>query len=1269
MLAAAIAAAAVTSLSVPGGVRAAESFGGSTTEAAAEEGKALEGTEEVTPVTDETEAAGVSSAGTENSSNAATLPKEEREFASEVEPEKEVPQVEPEGKVSPDNESEEDDSDDGSEGDISGEPTVEAKESTAGKKAGAAVLTAAPEPDWTKGGGGIREVTGVISIFHYEAYRYWYSDYGFYGGDEEDWSTFCYGMYMGDKQVGWSYCLDPLLDGRDMDGVYAGEVYEVFAPMFVKAFYYGPSGPGSYVIEGITGTSDYGVNNIVTHVAAAEIYARLGYSQSLAGDGFRDANDSLKELVYRYVNAIEDLPVPDGYYGYVTEKNGRTGEGYRRQNFGFGSYSLLPHVKVRKKSSDSGMSGGNKCYELKDACYWIYTSERDALLRGDAGYVDGGYLVTDADGVSGSVELSPGTYYMIEGTAPAGFRLSDSVYKFTASPGETAVVTAYDSPKYFPANFIIEKKSKGSNGEMINSLEGTKFTVNYYDGYYSSASSLPSKPSDSWVIKVRKDGSSYKAALRDEYLVSGTLYKRGGEAVLPLGTITITETEAAPGYINDGTFGGSKMYIGQIRDVSGSGDIRLVDKQGKKAASNSFEVQDSPVTPGIITKASEQATGTKNAFAGGEVTILDSVSYRNLVIGKEYVIKGRLVDRETGETVRDAKGNEVTAEKKFTADRMDGSIDITFTFNPDDSLAGKTAVVFETLQHGGKDLVVHADLKDQPQYVYFPKIGTKAVNPDTGDHIMHAGEDAKIRDTVSYEKLLPGTEYTLKGTLMVKNTGEPLTVNGEEVTAEKTFTPDNSEGEEELDFNFDASGLAGSELVVFEELYLDTYLVAQHSDLNDEGQTIYLPDGHTMASDPETEEHTMMAGGKVLIRDRIFYENLIPGAEYAVKGRVMLKPDGEEEPQELEAVMTDEEGREAGEQIFTPKEREGSVDVYFAVDSDELRGRSAVIFETVEYISPELETGVLLFAHEDIGDEEQTIHFPDGSTTAKDSDTGSHTAEADKDARILDEVKYINLIPGKTYTVTGTLMDQETGSPVTAGGKPLTVSKEFVPEAADGSVVVEFDLDASLMAGKTVTVFEKVSSCGKDVFVHADLKDKAQSVNFPQIRTSAADLADGDREIASDGIVQIEDTVTYRNLTPGAKYRLSGVLMDKSTGKPAVSGGREITAETVFTAAEKDGKAYVTFSFSSADLKDGEYVVFETLFEKGSETGVEKVVGTHQDLKDRDQTISRKTPAVTPAKKSAGTPTGDSSRPAVWIIICAAAACAAGIIFKRRKNS
>ncbi len=58
-----------------------------------------------------------------------------------------------------------------------------------------------------------------------------------------------------------------------------------------------------------------------------------------------------------------------------------------------------------------------------------------------------------------------------------------------------------------------------------------------------------------------------------------------------------------------------------------------------------------------------------------------------------------------------------------------------------------------------------------------------------------------VIDTVEYKKLVPGKEYTLKGTLHVKVTDEEgnvtekaLEVDGKPVTAETTFTPEKADG-------------------------------------------------------------------------------------------------------------------------------------------------------------------------------------------------------------------------------------------------------------------------------------------------------------------------------------------------------------------------------------------------------------------------------------------------------------------------------------------
>ena len=74
-----------------------------------------------------------------------------------------------------------------------------------------------------------------------------------------------------------------------------------------------------------------------------------------------------------------------------------------------------------------------------------------------------------------------------------------------------------------------------------------------------------------------------------------------------------------------------------------------------------------------------------------------------------------------------------------------------------------------------------------------------------------------IVDTVSYKNLIVGQEYTVKGKLMLKETGEPLRIDGKEVTAETTFVPEEADGSVDMKFTFDASALNKKSVVVFEK--------------------------------------------------------------------------------------------------------------------------------------------------------------------------------------------------------------------------------------------------------------------------------------------------------------------------------------------------------------------------------------------------------------------------------------------------------------------
>ena len=141
-----------------------------------------------------------------------------------------------------------------------------------------------------------------------------------------------------------------------------------------------------------------------------------------------------------------------------------------------------------------------------------------------------------------------------------------------------------------------------------------------------------------------------------------------------------------------------------------------------------------------------------------------------------------------------------------------------------------------------KEVGVHAEIEDDAQTVYLPKIQTEAKDAVTEIDHTEALPKAKIIDTVSYSSLLPGKEYTVTGTLMNKETKEPVLIDGEKVTASTTFTAEKSEGSVEVVFEFDASAIAGTTVVAFESMEYEGVEVAVHADIEDEDQTVYIPD-------------------------------------------------------------------------------------------------------------------------------------------------------------------------------------------------------------------------------------------------------------------------------------------------------------------------------------------------------------------------------------------------------------------------------------------
>ena len=225
---------------------------------------------------------------------------------------------------------------------------------------------------------------------------------------------------------------------------------------------------------------------------------------------------------------------------------------------------------------------------------------------------------------------------------------------------------------------------------------------------------------------------------------------------------------------------------------------------------------------------------------------------------------------------------------------------------------------------------------------------------------------------------------------------------------------------------------------------------------------------------------------------------------------------------------------------------------------------------------------------------------------------------------MVDKVTYVNLIPGKEYTVSGVLMDKETGKPLVVNGKQVTASKKFTPDNAIGAVELEFTFDASALNGKTLVVFETVSREGKTVAVHTDINDAEQTVEIsekPVIGTTATN-GEGGKEIEAAQGQTIVDTVAYANLDTKKTYVVVGILMDKATGEPLLIDGAPVAAQSAqFTPASPNGTVEVTFTVDGSQLGGKDLVVFEGLYEVTASGIADAPVTTHEDINDKGQTV------------------------------------------------
>ena len=837
-----------------------------------------------------------------------------------------------------------------------------------------------------------------------------------------------------------------------------------------------------------------------SHVLLAYAYQESKDEAAYGTDGeFEDwARSELLGTTWKKITANADK-VSTGFTAYCIH----TGEGSQvLMSFKWEKGGL----KLAKEDSEAGaepqgdgkLSGAKFDIVNESGCYAYvggsYYADGEVVRTVTAKWDEsaGAYVAETSDSA-----LPCGTYKVVESSAPTGYNLSSWSKTVKVSSGEVADLTGKPCGDdvirggvQVTKNDLELQASEALGGNAHDTLatgttlSGIEFTITNESEHKVLVEGSWYEPGD--VVKVittawNDDVKAYTAQTSTD--------------CLPYGTYSIQETKTNDSYLL--TDGEARTF--QVRDegkvVTASTDGGSLDfydqvvrndlKLSKKADSDNASL----MVPFVVTNVSTGESHVLVTDRNGQTSTASSWNKHS----------------------NDTNGNDgLMGAESITSDMIDSKAGIWFYLGEDgseaavnDSLGALPYGEYELKElrceaNEGLELVTKKFWVERDstaaEAVWMPiddkdgpKIQTEETDAADGDHYAQAAEEVTLVDTVYYENLkTDGTEYTVTGTLMVKSTGEALLDSeGNAITATETFKPKSVSGEVKLEFTFDASLLAGEDVVAFESLVSDGIEVAAHADIDDEGQTVHFLDIRTTATDA-SDGDKLVTGSEVTVTDEVAYEGLTPGAEYVLTATLYDAETGE-------PVMDGEEllAKEVtGTATFTPEEADGTQAVELAFSAEGLGGHRLVVFESLSL------DGTQVATHEDIDDEGQSVTAVEIGTTLVDAADGDHVIESGK-VKLTDTIEYEGLVPGETYTAHGTLMLKASGMPLEdADGNPVTATAEFTPEKSSGTAEVTFEFDASkIEEGVELVAFEEcLDVSGNVVAVHQDIDDEGQTV-------------------------------------------------------------------------------------------------------------------------------------------------------------------------------
>ena len=866
-------------------------------------------------------------------------------------------------------------------------------------------------------------------------------------------------------------------------------------------------------------------------------------------------------------------------------------------------------VTLTKTSADVKITNGNANYSLEGAVYNVY--EANGMPNHD--YTNDPIVATFTTQKDGHATLSKmlenGDYVTIEQVAPLGYTLDTSVHRFSVD-GKSTDISVVDDPS--AVTLTVTKKDSDTNSSVATgnaSLAGAVYRVSYLQDGSEVHRDITTNSSGRAVLKGIPIGQ-----IKVQEISSPLGYKLDPTVhiynVAPH-EVTSAEFELEPADFTEEVMKGQIALHKQYETLDD-----LAEEQGAEfdiylKSAGSFDAAKETERDHITTGADGMAT-TKDLPYGtyvvhqtkggngrqlvadfdvsisedGKVYSYDLVNVQKnaqlkiVKTSEDGVIEGihfrvtRLEDNYSAEYVTNAAGEILTETLPIYADK-DGATKYQYKVEELDTeeTFGYQLPDSQTVELSEGE-IASVSFHNVPI-----EIGTKATVE--GEKEVDPLDKVTLTDTVSYTGLVPGKEYKVTGVLMDKETGEKLLVNGKEITAETTFIAKAKNGSVDVTFVFDATGLHGKEIVVFEDLYRENIKVAAHADITDDDQTIKVktPEIGTTASFEGEKEIDPL--DKVTLTDTVSYKDLTPGKEYRVTGVLMDKSNGKELLINGEKVTA--------EATFIAEEASGSIDVTFTFNATGLHGKEIVVFEDLYHEK------VLLATHADIDDEGQTVRIrnPKIHTTA--TADGKKEIIADE-ITITDVVSYEDLTPGKEYKVSGILMDKATNDKLLIDGKEITAEATFTPKAPTGEVEMTFTFDARELTAETeVVAFETLYRDDLEFATHADITDGDQTVKILPLHGSISTI----KVDAGDSQHRLSGAVfgIYRDVNGDGRYTegidtFVGNMREKETGVYELDGllyGKFLIHEKQAPSGFSQDKNYYSFEIT----RDGEKVQFE----------------------------------------------------------------------------